>query len=115
MMTEHHAFYDGLENQYDEAIETGMLDILKILEIDEEHSEPELTKAVLTYQKNDGNVTQGFPMKFMTDFEKTQVNRNGKFRYKLYTMILSAHFSDAMENKKIFLAHSLKHRYEPNT
>lgn len=110
--TEHELFCDCLEQQYDQAKEDGVFDILKILELDRQHSEINIVEAVDYFNEKDGVVEQDAPMGFLTEQEKNSINRDGTFRSHLYCMFLSQAFAKAIENKTIFIKHSNKYGFE---
>lgn len=109
---EHELFCDSFEQQYTQAKEEGVFDILKILELDRQHSDINIVEAVDYFNKKDGVVGQCAPMEFLTKQEKSSVSRNGEFRPALYCMLLSQAFSAAIENKTIFMKHSHKYSFE---
>ena len=109
---EYAIYCDGLEKQYKQAKENCLFEILKILELNEEHSDTGLMRAVNYFKKNDGLIEKDAPLDFLTEHEKTIVNKNGKFRQGLYCMLLLSKFSEAIQNKSVFLQHSLKFAYD---
>jgi len=48
----------------------------------------------------------------LTEREKIIVNKDGRFRQGLYCMLLSSRFSEAIQNKSVFLQHSLKFAFD---
>lgn len=110
--TEYAMYCDGLEKQYKQAKENCLFEILKILELNEEHSDTGLIQAVDYFKKNDGLIKKDAPIDFLTEREKTMVNQDNKFRQGLYCMLLLSKFSEAIQNKSVFLQHSLKFAYD---
>lgn len=102
------AFCDGLEAQYNEAKETGLFKVFKILKLDKQHSDKELIKAVDYFIKKDGVIEKDAPDNFLTERERKIVNQNGKFRQDLYCMFLASQFAEAIQNKSAFIQDSLK-------
>ena len=105
---EYALFCDSLEKQYEHAKKDGLFDILKIFELDEEHSDNNLVQAINYFKKKDGIIDKDAPMNFLTEREKIIVNNDGEFRQALYCMLLSSKCSEAIQNKSVFLKHSLK-------
>ena len=108
----HELFCNSLEQQYIQAKDDGIFEILKILELDRQHSEPNMVEAVDYFNEKDGAVGKDAPMEFLGEQEKNSVNRGGVFRPALYCMFLSQAFAKAIENKTIFMKHSLKYSFE---
>jgi hypothetical protein len=52
------------------------------------------------------------PINFLTEREKIIINKGGIFRQGLYCMLLSSKFSEAIQNKLVFLHHSLKFAFD---
>ena len=108
-----YAFYcESLENGYKQAKEDGLFEVLKILELDEEHSDNNLVEAVNYVNKKDGRIEKDAPTDFLTEREKRTVNNNGAFRPELYCMLLSIKFANAIQNKSVFLQHSYKFAFD---
>jgi hypothetical protein len=105
-------YCDGLEKQYKQAKENGLFEILKILELNEEHSDTDLIQAINYFKKNGGLIAKDAPINFLTEREKTMVNQDSKFRQGLYCMFLLSKFSEAIQNKSVFLQHSLKFAHD---
>lgn len=105
-------FCDSLENQYEKAKKDGLFDVLKILGLDEEHSDNHLVQAINYFKKKNGLIEKDAPINFMTEREKIIVNKDGRFRQGLYCMLLSSRFSEAIQNKSVFLQHSLKFAFD---
>ncbi|MBA2655444.1 MAG: hypothetical protein H0U70_00470 [Tatlockia sp.] len=105
-------FCDSLEEQYEQAKKEGLFEVLKILEIDEEHSDNNLVQAINYFKKKNGLIENDAPINFLTEREKLIVNKEGRFRQGLYCMLLSSKFSEAIENKTVFLQHSLKFAFD---
>ncbi|MBA2711615.1 MAG: hypothetical protein H0U57_13630 [Tatlockia sp.] len=104
-------FCDSLEEQYEQAKE-GVFEVLKILELDEEHSDNHLVQAINYFKEKNGLIEKDAPIKFLTEREKILVNKDGRFRPGLYCMLLSSSFSEAIQNKSVFLQHSFKFAYD---
>ena len=109
---EYEIFCNGLEKQYKEAKDEGMFEILKVLELDNAHSDCNLVKAIDYFKEKDGIVEQDAPMDFLTESEKQIVNKENKFRSELYCMLLSQKFAEAIETKSIFLQDSFKYSFD---
>jgi hypothetical protein len=105
-------YCDALEEQYKKAKEEGLFEVLKILELDKEHSDSTLVQAIDYFNEKNGLVEKDAPMDFLTEREKKMVHRDSKFRPDLYCMFLSQSFSEAIHNKSVFLQHSLKFAFE---
>ena len=105
-------FCDSLEKQYEQAKKNSVFDILKILELDEEHSDKNLVQAINYFKKKNGLIENDAPINFLTEREKIIVNKDGRFRTGLYCMLLSSRFSEALQNKSVFLQHSLKYSFD---
>jgi hypothetical protein len=101
-------FCDGLEKQYKQIKEEGLFEVLKVLELDKDRSDKNLVQAVDYFNEKDGDVEKDAPMDFLTEREKSIVNRDGKFRPWLYSMFLSTKFAEAIENKSAFIQGSSK-------
>jgi len=104
-------FCDALEKQYKNAKKEGLFEVLKVLELDKEHSDSKLVKAVDYFNEKGGIVEKDAPTDFLTEIEKRIVNRDGKFRPNLYCMLLSSKFSEAIQNKSAFIQHSYKYAF----
>jgi len=105
-------FCDSLENQYKQAKEDGLFEVLKVLELDKEHSDSKLVQAINYFNAKNGIIEKDAPIDFLTEREKRIVNRDGKFRPDLYCMLLSTKFSEAIQNKSAFLQHSLTYAFD---
>ena len=57
-------FCDSLEKQYEQAKNNGLFDILKILELDEKHSDSNLVEAIHYFKEKNGLIEKGAPMGF---------------------------------------------------
>jgi hypothetical protein len=108
----HEIFCDGLEKQYNEAKDTGMFEVLKVLELDKAHSDCNLVQAIDYFKEKNGIVEQDAPTDFLTECEKQIVNKAETFRSELYCMLLSKKFAEAIENKSIFLQGSFKYSFD---
>jgi hypothetical protein len=109
---EYALYCDSLEMQYKQAKEDGLFEVLKVLELDKEHSDNKLIQAIDYFNEKDGIVEKDAPIDFLTEREKRIVNRDGKFRPNLYCMLLSAKFSEAIQNKTVFIQHSLTYAFD---
>lgn len=105
-------FCNALEEQYKQAKEVGVFEVLRVLELDKEHSDRNLVQAVDYFNEKDGVVEKDAPIDFLTEREKRIVNRDGKFRPDLYCMLLSTKFSEAIQNKSAFIQHSLTYAFD---
>lgn len=105
---EYDFFCDSLEEQYEQAKKDGLFDVLKVFELDEEHSDNNLVQAINYFKKKNGFIAKDAPINFLTEREKIIVNKEGRFRQGLYCMLLSSRFAEAIQNKSVFLKHSLK-------
>ncbi len=85
-------FYDGLEDQYEKAKEQGLFEILRVLELDKDHSDSNLVQAIDYFKKMDGCIEADAPTAFLTQHEYRMLNRDGIFRPSLYCMLLSTKF-----------------------
>ena len=109
---EYALYCDSLEMQYKQAKKDGLFEVLKVLELDKEHSDNKLIQAVDYFKEKDGIVEKDAPIDFLTEREKRIVNRDGKFRPNLYCMLLSAKFAEAIQNKTAFIQHSLTYAFD---
>ena len=108
-----YAFYcDSLEEQYKQATEDGVFEILRVLKLDKEHSDKNLVQAIDYFNENGGVIEKGAPIDFLTEREKNEVNKDGKFRSGLYCMLLSIKFSEAINNKSAYILHSYKYAFD---
>ncbi|OGT35674.1 MAG: hypothetical protein A3F11_07145 [Gammaproteobacteria bacterium RIFCSPHIGHO2_12_FULL_37_14] len=105
-------FCDALEKQYKNAKEEGLFEVLKVLELDKEHSDVQLVHAVNYFNEKDGIVEKDAPIDFLTEREKRIVNRDGKFRPNLYCMLLSSKFAEAIQNKSAFIQDSFRYAFD---
>lgn len=109
---EYAIFCDGLEKQYNTAKDEGMFEVLKVLELDKAYSNYDLVQAVDYFKETDGVVENDAPMEFLTEYEKSIVNKGKTFRSELYCMLLSSKFAEAIENKTVFLQGSFKYAFD---
>ncbi len=105
-------FCNSLEKQYDQVKKDGLFDALKVFELDVEHSDADLVQAINYFKKKDGLIEKDAPANFLTEREKMLVNKDGGFRQGLYCMLLSSKFSEAIQNKSVFLQHSFKYAFD---
>ena len=104
-------FYDHLETQYDQSKENGLFEILRVLELDEEHSDGRLVEAVNYYNQNEGNIKENAPVGIFNKYEQRKINKDGNFRPALWAMMLSMKFSEAIQEKKAYIKHSDKYSF----
>ncbi len=109
---EYALFCDSLEKQYEQAKKDGVLDVLKVFELDEEHSDNNLVQAINYFKKKNGLIEKDAPINFLTEREQIIVNKDGRFRQGLYSMLLSSRFAEAIQNKTVFLQHSFKYAFD---
>jgi len=105
-------YCDEIERQYKKAQEDSLFEILKVLDLDKEHSDSNLVQAIDYFNEKNGLVEKDAPMDFLTEREKRMVHRDGNFRPDLYCMLLSQSFAEAIQNKSVFLQHSLKFAFD---
>lgn len=104
-------FYDHLETQYDQAKENGLFEILRVIELDKEHSDAKLVEAVNYYNQNEGNIKENAPVGIFNKYEQRMINKDGNFRPALWAMMLSMKFSEAIQEKKAYIKHSNKYSF----
>ena len=104
----HAIFCNTLEMEYPHVVEAGMFDVLKIMELDEEHSNKTIVAAVNYFKSRDGEIKSDAPIDFLSPHEQTLVQGEGEFRPELYCMLLSSYFAEAVEKKTVFLKHSYR-------
>lgn len=109
---EYALYCDSLEDKYKEAKETGLFEILKVLGLDEKHSDTNLVDAVNYYKKKDGAIENDAPINFLSKRDKTMVMKEGVIRPGLYCMLLSSAFAEAIQSKSAFVAGSSKFAFE---
>tara|TARA_R110002167_G_scaffold355156_1_gene569400 strand:+ start:3097 stop:3456 length:360 start_codon:yes stop_codon:yes gene_type:complete len=108
-----HLFYcEGLEKYYEDAVEQGLFEVLKVLDLDEEHSDKDLVEAVAYFKDKNGVIEKDAPMGFLSEQNKRMVTLNGSFRAGLYCMLLSSRFSESIEEKSSFVAHTTKYSFD---
>lgn len=105
-------YCDEIEKQYKEAKENCVFDILKLLDLDRENSDSKLLQAIDYFNEKDGVIESDAPMIFLTDREIQMVHKDGKFRPKLYSMLLSSSLTKALKNKTVFLQHSFEFGFD---
>jgi hypothetical protein len=110
--TEYAIFCDALEKEYKQAKEQGLFEVLKVLELDKEHSDSKLVQAIDYFNKKDGVIEKDAPIDFLSERNKKMVTRNGKFRADLYCMFLSTKFADAIEEKSAFIKDSYSYSFD---
>ena len=108
---EYAVYCDSLEKQYKKTQKQGMFEILKILDLDEEHSDSHLVQAINHFKTKEGIIEKDAPIDFLTEREKLIVNKDNKFRPDLYCMLLSVKFSDGIQSKSVFLQGSFKYAF----
>ena len=104
-------YCESLEMQSTQAHEDGVFKVMEILDIDEDHSDKSLVDAVNYFKKNKGQIKSDAPVAFLTERERNNLIQDGKFRSGLYCMLLSIKYSEAMQNKSIFLEDSFKYAF----
>lgn len=109
---EYALFCNAFEKQYKQAREEGLFEVLRVLELDKEHSDRNLVEAIDYFNEKGGEVEDDAPVDFLTICERRMVNNDGKFRPGLYCMLLSKKFSEAIENKSAFIRHSFKYSFD---
>lgn len=109
---EYALYCESLEKQYKQAKEDGVFEVLKILELDEEHSYNHLVEAVKYLNEKDGLIEKDAPIDFLSEREKKMVAGDGCFRPALYCMLLSIKFASGIENRSLFLRDSFKFAFD---
>lgn len=109
---EYALFCNALEEQYKRAKEAGLFEVLRVLELDKEHSDRNLVQAIDYFNNKAGVVEKDAPMDILNEREKSIVNQDGKFRPELYCMLLSKKFSEAIQNKSAFIQNSFKYGFD---
>lgn len=104
-------FCASLENQYEQVKKDGLFDVLKVFDLDEEHSDADIVQAINYFKEKNGLIEKDAPVNFLTDREKLLINKDGGFRQSLYCMLLSSKFSEAIQNRSVFLQHSFKYAF----
>ena len=105
-------FCNALEEQYKQAKETGIFEVLRVLELDKKHSDRNLVQAIDYFNEKNGVIEKDAPMDFLIEREKNIVNQDRRFRPELYCMFLSQKFSEALENKSVFIQNSFKYGFD---
>ena len=72
---EYALYCDSLEKQYKQAKEDGLFEILKVLELDKEHSDSKLVQAINYFNAKNGIIEKDAPIDFLTERENRIVNR----------------------------------------
>jgi hypothetical protein len=80
---EYALFCNALEEQYKQAKEEGLFEVLRVIELDKEHSDRNLVQSIDYFNEKDSVVEKDAPMDFLTEREKNIVNQDGKFRPEL--------------------------------
>lgn len=81
-------YYNHLESQFDSTDGTNAILIMKLLKLDDEHGDQNIIEAVRYLVDKDCRPEGDAPTNFLTDNEVSAINRDGKFRPKLYSMLL---------------------------
>lgn len=102
-------YCESLENSYKSTNEHAVFDVLLLLDIDTENSEENITDAILYFQQYSGEIDSKAPIAHLNKQEVNAIKKDGGFRSGLYKMLLSVKFTEAVENKKLFLKHSYKY------
>ena len=110
--TKHLLYCEGLEKHYKDAEEQGLFEVLKVIDLDEEHSDKDLVEAVTYFKDKNGVVEKDAPMGFLSEQNKRIVTLNGGFRAGLYCMLLSSRFSESLEEKSSFVKHTTKYSFD---
>ncbi len=63
-------FCDSLEEQYEQVKKDGLFDVLKIIELDEEHSDNNLVQAINYFKKKNGLIEKDAPINFWLNVKK---------------------------------------------
>lgn len=105
-------YCDHLEKEYKQAKNDGLFEILKVLELDKKNSDSKIIKAVDYFNDNNGVVKSDAPLDFLSEREQEVVGQGENFRPELYCMLLSEKFSDAVQNKSVFLQHSFEYAFD---
>ena len=105
-------YYDHLETQYEQAKEAGLFEALKVLGLDEEHSDKNLVEAVNYYNFNDGDIKEDAPLGVFNKYEQRMINKDGNFRPALWAMLLSGKFVGALQDRTAFIEHSNKYSFK---
>jgi len=105
-------YCDSLDEQYDNAKLNGLFDVLLLVDLDSKNSDKDLSRAINHFKSKNGNIGKEAPIEFLSPEEVSLIFKNGDFRYKLYSMLLSIKFSEGIENKTIFLSHSYKYSFK---
>lgn len=105
-------YCDEIERQYKNAKEDSLFEVLKVLNLDREHSDSNLVRAIDYFNEKNGAVENDAPLDFLTEREERMVHQDGNFRPDLYCMLLSQSFAEATQNKSVFLQHSLKFAFD---
>ena len=108
-------YYESLESQFEQREAEGMFEVLRVLELDKDHSEPALVEAVEHFNARNGNVEDGAPLGVFDSHEIEMIYRGGTFRPKLYAILLSGKFADALENRSAFVRHAYKYGFHEDT
>jgi len=104
-------YYEALEAQYDEVKEQGLFEALRVLELDRDHSDKNLVLAVDYFNENQGDINEDAPTDFLSRHEIEMINRDGRFRPRLYSMLLTGKFSDGLQQRSAFIKHSNKYSF----
>ena len=104
-------YYDHIEAQYEQAKEDGLFEILRLVELDEEHSDNNLVVAVNYYNQNESDIKGNAPLDIFNKYEQRMINKDGNFRPALWAMMLSIKFSEAIQEKKAYIKHSNKYSF----
>ncbi len=105
-------YYNHLESQFDSTDGTNAILIMKLLKLDDEHGDQNIIEAVRYLVDKDCRPEGDAPTNFLTDNEVSAINRDGKFRPKLYSMLLASKVADGISNKTLFFPDSYKYAWE---
>lgn len=84
--------------------------ILKVLEFNQQTSNPELINAIQYFKATDGKVTEKAPIKFLKPKELKFVNTSSGFNVSLYKYLLFLHCADGIKSGDLNLIHSYEFR-----
>lgn len=100
-------FYDSLEKQYEDFVDSGTLEAFGLFEFDEDNSERRLIEAINYFRKTGiDSIDCDAPINHLNEKEKEALNKGGSIRPKLYAMLLFSKVEYGISNKELFLKHS---------
>lgn len=108
-------YYDYLENRYEEQDRKGIFNKNDFMDIDEEHSDASVIGALNYMYSVNGFVTeQDAPTDFLNSHEKKAVFKNGKFRPKLYKMLLTDVLWYSLHNRTVYTKTGINYKWNPH-